>query len=223
MHIDVNQPPGRMNMALSTNGGVAVASSISGPNYPASGAINGEHKGLLWGAGGGWNDGTQNASPDWIEVRFAGFKTIDEVSVYSMQDNYSAPVEPTPAMTFIYWGLRAFEVQYWDGSGLAPVPGAGVTNNNLVWRRFTFVPITTTKIRVFITRALNGYSRVMEVEAFGVPSGINAPPDVAITSPAQGASFTAPAAVTINATATDGDGSITSSRSSRMARRSGRM
>ena len=65
-----------------------------------------------WGEGGGWNDGTPNASPDWIEVDFTGMKTIDEINVFSMQDSYSAPVEPTQTMTFSYWGLRAFEVQY---------------------------------------------------------------------------------------------------------------
>ncbi len=43
-----------------------------------------------------------------------------------------------------------------------------MTNNNLVWRQFTFGSVTTTKIRVYITGALNGYSRVMEVEAWGI-------------------------------------------------------
>ena len=74
-------------------------------------------------------------------------------------------------MTFTSFGLRAFEVQYWDGAAWVTVPGAAVTNNNLVWRRFTFAPVTTTKIRVHITGALNGYARSMEVEAWGVPGG----------------------------------------------------
>jgi hypothetical protein len=99
--------------------------------------------------------------------RLCGAKTIDEINVFSMQDNYSAPVEPTLAMTFGYWGLRAFEVQYWNGSAWVTVPGGSVTLNNKVWRQFLFTPITTTKIRVWITGALNGYSRVIEVEAWG--------------------------------------------------------
>ena len=144
-----------------------MASSVLGPNYPPSGAINGDRRGLGWGAGGGWNDGTLNTSPDWIEIAFAGSKTIDEVNVFSMQDNFSAPLEPTPTMTFTTWGLRAFQIQYWDGSAWVPIPGASITNNNLVWRRFTFTPVTTTRIRVHITAALNGYSRVIEVEAWG--------------------------------------------------------
>jgi hypothetical protein len=163
--------PARANVARASNGGVATASSTLGPNYPASSVINGDRRGLNWGAGGGWNDGTQNAGPDWIEIAFNGSKTIDEVSVFSLQDTYTAPVEPTATMTFASFGLRAFQVQYWDGAAWVNIPGAAITNNNLVWRKFTFTPLTTTKIRVFITGALNGYARSVEVEAWGVPGG----------------------------------------------------
>lgn len=38
--------------------------------------------------------------------------------------------------------------------------------NNKVWRRVTFVPLATTKIRVVARKALSNYSRVVEVEAF---------------------------------------------------------
>ena len=208
--ITVNTMPGRINVALASNGAVASASSVLGGNYPPSGAINGDRRGLNWGSGGGWNDGTPNASPDWLEVAFAGTKIIDEVNVFSMQDNYTSPVEPTPTMTFSLWGLRGFEVQYWTGSSWAGIPGAAVSNNNLVWRRFTFAPVTTSRIRVFITAALNSYSRMIEVEAWGVPDGGNTVPTVALTSPAPGASFAAPAAIAISADANDSDGTIAS-------------
>ena len=211
--VSVQPVPGRLNMALSANGGVATASSTLGAVYPASGAINGDRRGLSWGAGGGWNDGTPNTFPDWLEIAFNGAKTIDEVSVFSMQDNYTSPVEPTPTMTFTTWGLRGFEVQYWNGTSWTPIPGASVTTNNLVWRQFLVAPVTTTKIRVWITAGLNGYSRVIEVEAWGVPAGGgpppgNTPPSVAITSPSGGTTFTAPATITIDATAADADGSV---------------
>jgi hypothetical protein len=165
--VTINQSPGRMNVALPANGGTAIASSILAPAYGTSGAINGDRKGLSWGNGGGWNDGTPNASPDWIEVDFNGLKTIDEINVFSMQDNYTTPIEPTLSTTFGYWGLRAFEVQYWNGSAWVTVPGGSVTNNNKVWKQCLFAPIQTTKIRIWITGALNGYSRVIEVEAWG--------------------------------------------------------
>ena len=147
----VNPIPGRIDVALAANGAVASASSIYSANYPPAGANNGDRKGLNWGAGGGWNDGTSFASPDWLEVDFAGLKLIDEVDVFSMQDNYSAPVEPTPALTFTSWGLRAFDVQYWDGATWAEVPSGAVANNTLVWRQVVFPALTTSKIRLTIS------------------------------------------------------------------------
>jgi subtilisin family serine protease len=206
--ITINPIPGRINVARAASGGVATASSMLTPNYPPAGAIDGDRRGLNWGAGGGWNDGTQNAGPDWLEVRFAGSKLIEEVNVFSLQDAYGSPVEPTPTMTFTLWGLSGFEVQYWDGASWAAVPGGTVTNNTLVWRRIVFAPLATTRIRVFVTAPLNGYSRVIEAEAWGVADGSNAPPNVAIDDPADGASFTAPATITIDAAATDDDGSV---------------
>ena len=162
-------------MALAANGGVASASSVYSPNYAASGAINGDRRGLNFGFGGGWNDGTPNAYPDWLQVDFNGTKVIQEVNVFSMQDNYGSPAEPTPAMTFTSFGLRAFQVQYWNGTSWVDVPGGAVTNNNLVWKQFLFTPVTTSKIRILITGALNGYSRVTEVEAWGANAPAPAP------------------------------------------------
>jgi hypothetical protein len=206
--ITVLPDPNRFNVALAVNGGVATASSTLSANYPASATINGDRRGLNWGSGGGWNDGTQNAGPDWLEVTFNGPKTIDEVNVFSMQDNFSSPSEPTPTMTFISFGVRAFDVQYWTGSAWAVVPNGAITNNNLVWRQVTFPALTTTRIRIFITQALNGYSRLMEVEAWGSAGAGNTPPAVSLVAPADGSTFTAPATIALEAAATDADGTI---------------
>jgi hypothetical protein len=149
--LTIDPMPGRTNVALAANGGTAIASSVLSGNYPASGTINGDRKGLNWGAGGGWNDGTPNAGPDWLEVDFRGIKLIEEVNVFSMQDTYSSPIDPTPTLTFAYWGLRGFNVQYWDGLQWVDAPNGVVTNNNLVWRKVVFAPIATSKIRVWVT------------------------------------------------------------------------
>jgi hypothetical protein len=90
-----------------------------------------------------------------------------------MQDNYRAPADPTPSMTFGFYGLKAFTVQYWNGSAWVDVPGGAVANNNLVWRQLTFSAVTTTKIRILVTSALSAYSRVMEIEAWGVAAQQN--------------------------------------------------
>jgi hypothetical protein len=69
-------------------------------------------------------------------------------------------------MIFTLYGVTAFQVQYWTGSVWAPVPGGSVINNNLVWRRLTFSPLTTSAIRVWVTGALASFSRITEVEAY---------------------------------------------------------
>ena len=65
------------------------------PAYPVSAINNNERAGTGWNNGGGWADGTPGTFPDWVQITFNGSKTIDRVVVYSLQDNYTQPVEPT--------------------------------------------------------------------------------------------------------------------------------
>jgi hypothetical protein len=162
------------NVALAANGGAAVASSTYSSAYAAANAIDGDRKSDVY-----WNDGTANTFPDWLEVDFNGTQVIGEVDVFSVQDNLQSPVNPTPTMTFTLYGLTNFEVQYWTGSAWVDIPGGMVTNNNLVWRQFKFAPLSTTKIRVFVTGSADGiFSRVAEVEAYAIPSS----PDFAVSA-----------------------------------------
>jgi subtilisin family serine protease len=199
-----------VNFAAQSNGGVATASSSYSAAYLADGVNDGDRKGLNWGSGGGWNDGTPYAYPDWLQVQFSGLQSINEINVFTVQDAYTAPAEPTASMTFTQNGITAFEVQYWDGSAWVTVPGGTVSGNNKVWRKFNFSTVSTDRIRVLIHAALAGYSRLVEVEAYGSSSGvpINQPPSVSISQPADGATFERPVDLTLNANASDSDGSI---------------
>jgi Bacterial Ig domain len=205
--VQSSSPPPSLNVALASNGATAVASSAYNSGYAAAGAINGDRRGQSWGAGGGWNDATANTFPDWLEVDFNGSKIIHEIDVFTVQDNYSSPVEPTPSTMFTLYGITDFQVQYSTGSQWLDVPSGVVTGNNLVWRQFLFADITTTRIRVLVNGALNAFSRITEVEAYGT-SGGNSPPTVVLNTPADGARFTEPATVSLSATANDSDGSI---------------
>ena len=133
--------------------------------------INGDRRGLSWGSGGGWQDGTDGAWPDWVEVQFTGPRTIEEIDVFTVQDTYTAPGTPTLSMTFTKYGLQDFVVEYWTGSAWQPVPGGVVVNNTRVWRQFNFAPVTTSRIRVLVTRALASKSRVVEVEVYAAIGG----------------------------------------------------
>ena len=162
---------GRYNVALAANGAFATTSSANMCcGYSPAGAINGNNRGP-WGNGEGWNDGTPNSVPDWIQVDFAGSKTIDEISVFSLHDNYTQENTPTETQTFTLYGLLAFDLQYWNGSSWTTITGGSVTGNNKVWRKFTFSPITTSKIRVWINAVPDSWSRVVEIQAFGTSAG----------------------------------------------------
>ena len=159
-------PAPRVNVASQASGGVASATSAFSPNHPANSANNGDRRGLNWGAAGGWKDATADAFPDALQINFNGTKTIAEIDVFSVQDAYDAPSDPTPTMTFNFHGLTDFDVQYWNGVAWVIVPGGSVSGNNLVWRKFTFPPVASSAIRVNVRNALNSYSRIIEVEAY---------------------------------------------------------
>jgi hypothetical protein len=156
------------NVALASAGATASASSVySGGNvYTPDGAIDGDRTGRTWERDGGWNDDTVDQFPDWLQVEFAGPKTIDKIIVVTTQDDYANPVDPDPSMTFTLFGLSDFVVQYWDGTQWQDIPDGAVAGNRHVLREVNFAPLTTTGVRVLVTGALAGYSRVVEIEAY---------------------------------------------------------
>jgi RHS repeat-associated protein len=169
-----------VNVALTSQGATATASSTysGGGSYPATGAINGERAGRDWGTGAsGWNDDGAGAGvfPAWLQVNFAGSKTIDRIDVFTGQDAYASPIEPTATMSFTLYGLRDFDIQTWNGSAWVTVPGGSITNNTLVWRTVSFPALTTDRIRVSVNATPDGYSRITELEAWSaagvVPPG----------------------------------------------------
>jgi Domain of unknown function (DUF1929)/F5/8 type C domain len=173
---------GKINVAQAVPGSTfprAVASSTFNANFPASAVIDGDRQARNWGAGGGWNDATENAfGSDWLQVNFAGTKTINAIEVYTLRDGFASnPNDPTLTETFntalnTGSGITSFNVQYLSGATWVDVPGAQVHFNNNVRRRFTFTPISTAAIRVVVrdavvwTTILNNYSRIVEVEAW---------------------------------------------------------
>lgn len=150
------------NVAAAANGASAVGSTSYDPyGLYSSNAINGSRT----YAGSYWNDLTAGSFPDWLQINFSGQKTVGEIDVFFLQDNY-ATAAPTETMTFTQMGITAFDVQYWTGSQWVTAPGGSVTGNNKVWRKFTFPAVTTDKIRVVVNGASDVWSRIVEVEAY---------------------------------------------------------
>ena len=200
------------NVAAALNGGVATASSTFNAHFPVGAIINGDRKGLNHGTGGTWHDGAAGVYPKWVEIRFSGPQTIARIDVFTLQDAFTTPAEPTAAMTFSTYGITSFQVQTWDGSAWADVPGGNVTGNNLVWRQFNFAPITTERMRVLVNASLwGGYARITEVEAWtAIGPGVNATPTVTLTAPSGGISAppTTTGSLALSAIADDADGTV---------------
>lgn len=182
VHLPNENPPALSpdfydNFALASNGAAATASSQYNSSYPVSAVIDGDRGAInpKWAAGGGWNDLTSNSwndingpdgNGDWIIVTFAAPKSIDRVDVFTLQNNHTSPVEPTPTTSSTTNGITAFRVEYWTGSAWQLLPTAAVTGNTLAWRTFEFPEVKTTKIRLTV-QAGKQYSRVVEIEAWG--------------------------------------------------------
>jgi hypothetical protein len=130
---------------------------------------NNERAGANPGNGGYWNDATPNTLPDSVQIVFNGSKSIDRVVVYSLQDNYLNPVEPTDGQTFSLYGLTSFVVE--GRNGVNWVLLATVSGNNLVKRSVSFAAYTTDSIRITVTGTPDSWSRITEIEAWGTDAG----------------------------------------------------
>jgi RHS repeat-associated protein len=176
-----------INAARQT-GATATCSSQYSDKFPVTAVIDGDRRGFNWGNGGygsGWADATEGVySGDWLQVDFGSVKTIDEINVFTLQDNFRSGQQPTLAQTFSTadntgQGITYFEIQYWNGARWLTIPNGLVTGNDKVWRNFTFAPLSTQHIRVLVRDAVvwtsiaNNYSRIVEVEAFGPESAPN--------------------------------------------------
>lgn len=134
--------------------------------FPLSNLVDGDHKGANWGKGapgGGWNDGQQGVFPKWVEFDFPQPVAFSQFTVTTLQDNLASPIEPTDATTFSLYGVTAFDVLGWDGSKWQTL--ASVTGNRLVKRTVTFASFTSSKFRLVVNTATDGYARLVEVEA----------------------------------------------------------
>jgi len=159
--------PTTANFALAANGGVASASSTLRPANAVQYVNDGQRSGAGWtSGGGGWADATPGVFPDWVEIDLDGTKTLDHVVVYSVQDDFQNPVEPTDTMTFSLYGLTAFDVQGWSGTSWVTL--GRVTGNNLVKRTVSFSPFATTRVRIVANGVADDqWSRITEIEAWG--------------------------------------------------------
>jgi hypothetical protein len=160
-----------INYCLNGTASATTTEAGATSGYRASAAISGNRTGYPWGNGGGWN-GTKTFVDQVLTVDLKESRSIDEINVVTLQDNYQNAVSPTPWMTFTKYGITEFNVQYTTSgsdTGWTDLPG-GVgkfTGNDLVWNRIRFDTIPDVRqIRIQVTNGLGDYPRVIEFEAW---------------------------------------------------------
>lgn len=158
--------PVEKNVALEDEGAKAKASSIRDHLFETENIIDGFRFAEGWESGSaGWNDGTPNAFPDWLEVDFGSMRRINWINVFTLPDDHKDVREPELNDKFSLYGITDFDVQYWTGRAWRNVPGGAIRNNRNVWTKISFPELATSKIRVVVRNALRGESRITEIEA----------------------------------------------------------
>jgi glucose/arabinose dehydrogenase len=159
----------------------AFASTILGGNV-AINAVDGV-------ANSRWE--SQFADPQWIYVDLGAIYSITRVKILweaARARDYRIEI----SNDINNWGTPAKVV-------------TGNTTNTNDWA----LAGTGRYVRVYGTARGTGYGySIFELEVYGASAGGNIFPSANITSPANNSTFTAPASITINANATDSDGSI---------------
>jgi len=135
--------PKSENVALTAT---ASASFVQAGYEPKS-ATDGDRTGVKYGANGGWR--STQPLPQWLALKFTSAKTIKKVVVYSLRADLA---------------IVDFKIQHLVSGNWVDL--ATITNNNLVMREIEITPTLMTDLRVFITRTVDGWSRIVEVEAW---------------------------------------------------------
>jgi len=154
----------------------ALGAKVTANNYTKDGVIPGLHFDPSYAidgvrhttADGGnyWRD--EHGLPSYLQIEFKNrMTTINEITVVTIQDpGYEKATDPTDTQTFVNQGATAFDVQFFNGTGWSTVPGGSITDNNLVVRKISFPPITTSMIRVVVNDTSEPkVARLVEVEA----------------------------------------------------------
>lgn len=158
------------NLALTTNGGTASASSSYGGYGPA--VLNDGRR--QTSSQTYWNDATQGAYPDWAQVAWSSPTAINRIVLRAPVWSYGTA--PSGRILF------RVRVQYYDDANATWVDVAGRTgqfNPISYWisaetsadgrevKTFDFTTVRTSKIRAYFERgSWDGWSLLEEIEAY---------------------------------------------------------
>ena len=187
----ISAPTGSSNVALASAGAVASASSTLQRRLPGG-------RGQQQRAGRG-QPGQRRLLERRHPEHVAG---LGADRLQRQQDHrsggglFAAGQLPQPGradrhQTFSLYGLTSFTVEGRNGANWVTL--ATVSGNNLVKRTVSFAAYTTDSIRITITGTTDSWSRITEIEAWGIAAGGLPATTTTLTSAPNPASFRQPA------------------------------
>lgn len=155
---ELSLPAGARNLALSSNGAVATASTSL---YDPSGAINGQRTLNGWGNGNGWQAKSEKSHPnwwgDWLQIAFRESQLMDTVVVHAF---------PEHALHENRHGLENYTLQICADDGWENIETVKHNTKGIIVHRFSERSVKN--LRLWITQR---DARVIEVEAYHLESG----------------------------------------------------
>jgi hypothetical protein len=172
--LDLTAPPGLNDLAL---GKAATASftttsparlatdpanAVDGFTISGLPVVSGSYVGTnpIWG-----DQGSPNAQ-DWLQVDFGTRTQLNDVRLYFYDNKQFGSGGNT------YRPPASYTVQYYDGSSWTDVPGQTQLPSTPApnYNHVTFAPVTTSKLRVVMTRATGYAVGVKEIQVFHAPA-----------------------------------------------------
>ncbi|NVB79771.1 MAG: VCBS repeat-containing protein [Kofleriaceae bacterium] len=111
----------------------------------------------------------------WVRVDFNGPRTISEIDLFSLQNDYTSGSEPTNFTTTTSYGNVDFHLSYCPegttctsslGGGWVDPPGGYITANNKAWNSISFAPVRATAVRASFDCAQSTRAYAVELEAW---------------------------------------------------------
>lgn len=150
-----------VNIALESNGSVAIASSSHGSGLFPQGSLNDSKTSKYW------NDGTQNETPDWCEVNWNSVKYVDSAIL-------RLPVMP-PYLTEEQRTIGSLTLQYKDNDGayhdIERVTNwtAPIRDDGSQIKSISFPMVATRAIRVkFDVGSSDGWAFMEEIMVYSI-------------------------------------------------------
>ena len=151
------------NPSIALNKPVCVSSTYN-ETYTGNKAVDGDFgtNESRWVSARNVNNNVSESLPEWIEVDLQGRCQIDSLAFFT-------------GSTGVYRETCVdFKFQYWDGSAWIDI-FSETGNTNSKYKK-SFTPISSEKVRLYITKVENAIVRLYELMIFGkkdIPSGLS--------------------------------------------------